>query len=78
VTNKAERGQSNPSGAPTDMMMTRLDHSTIDLEKLDPTSNCRLSKEARLFLLEDLENLEGQAAQDMGETKLFYYLVFNI
>jgi hypothetical protein len=78
VTKKDERGNSNPSGEPTDMIMTVLDHSIIDLENLDPTTNCLLSKEARLFLLEDLENLEGQVAQDMGETKIFYYSVFNI
>lgn len=48
--------------------MTCLDHSTIDLEELDPTPDWFQSEEAPFFHLEDLANLEGQATQDMGET----------
>ena len=58
------------------MMLTSLDHSAISLNNEDieldldqeggPTSAWVQSKEAPLFSLHDLENLEGQAIEDIG------------
>ena len=57
------------------MMLIRLDHSPIYLhnedmldfeQEGDPTSTWVQPEEAPLFSLEDLENLEAQAAGDIG------------
>jgi hypothetical protein len=43
-------------------------HGRSRARSRDPTSTWLQSEEAPLFSLEDLENLEGQAAEDMGES----------
>ena len=49
-------------------MMAGIDHAAIDLDDVDPTSDWFISKKAPLFRTKELENLEGQATEDMGES----------
>ena len=54
------------------MMMTGLDHSPINLEDQEQdlqtthATEWVQSVEGPLFSIDDLDNLESQAAQDMG------------
>jgi len=57
------------------MMMAELDHTVIDLDNVNPISDWFILEEAPLLHIEELENLEDQAAKDMGEVS---YLFFTI